>query len=68
MGPMGKGLRPSRSGLHIAFSAGTGVLVFMDLIAYLSRQELGISGGELAQDKLLGPGFKFTLYASFSSE
>ena len=37
VGPMGKGLRPNNSGLHIAFSAGTGVLVFMDLIAYLSR-------------------------------
>ena len=44
MGPMGKGLCPNYSGLHIGFSAGTGVLVFMDLIAYLSRQELRIPG------------------------
>ena len=42
MGPMGTGLCPNHSGIHVAFSAGTGVLIFMDLVAYLIRQELGI--------------------------
>ena len=34
-GPMGKGLCIEESGVHIAFCAGTGVLVFLDLIAHL---------------------------------
>ena len=52
-GPMGKGLQPARSGLHVAFAAGTGVLVFVDLVAYLSRQHLGIKGdGEAGDNEL----------------
>ena len=34
-GPMGRGLEITKSGLHIAFCAGTGVLVFLDLVAHL---------------------------------
>ena len=34
-GPMGKGLCIEESGVHVAFCAGTGVLVFLDLIAHL---------------------------------
>ena len=34
-GPMGKGLCIQPSGVHVAFCAGTGVLVFLDLIAHL---------------------------------
>lgn len=34
-GPMGKGLRLQPSGTHVAFCAGTGVLVFLDLVACL---------------------------------
>ena len=34
-GPMGKGLCIESSGVHVAFCAGTGVLVFLDLIAHL---------------------------------
>jgi len=36
-GPLGKGLglTPTSTGAHLAFAAGTGVLVFMDLIAKL---------------------------------
>jgi len=34
---LGKGLGIQKEGTHIAFVAGTGVLVFMDLVAYLIR-------------------------------
>ena len=34
-GPMGKGLCIEASGVHIAFCAGTGVLVFLDLVSHL---------------------------------
>jgi hypothetical protein len=32
---MGSGLACSQTGRHVAYSAGTGVLVFLDLVAYL---------------------------------
>ena len=34
-GPMGSGLACSQTGRHIAYTAGTGILVFLDLVAYL---------------------------------
>jgi len=34
-GPMGSGLACSQTGRHVAYSAGTGVLVFLDIVAYL---------------------------------
>lgn len=42
-GPLGKGLgiNTSTKGTHFAFSAGTGVLVFVDLIARMILQNLG---------------------------
>ena len=52
-GPMGKGLQPSSSGLHVAFAAGTGVLVFIDLVAYLTRQSFGIKSEDEAADNAL---------------
>ena len=45
-GPMGKGLGIQRSGVHIAFTAGTGVLVFVDLVAHLVRKNLGLLSHE----------------------
>ena len=39
-GPMGKGLDIQYEGVHIAFSAGTGCLVFLDLVAHLIRKQL----------------------------
>ena len=39
---MGKGLNVMTSGVHIAFTAGTGILPFLDLVAYLIRLNLGI--------------------------
>ena len=41
-GPMGKGLDIQPTGTHIAFSAGTGCLVFVDLVAHLIRKNLGL--------------------------
>ena len=34
-GPMGKGLQMAQKGIHVAFCAGTGALIFLDLVAYL---------------------------------
>lgn len=34
-GPMGKGLCIEESGVHVAFCAGTGILVFLDLVSHL---------------------------------
>ena len=43
-GPLGKGLglMPSSKGTYIVFAAGTGVLPFVDMVARLLRQELGV--------------------------
>ena len=40
-GPLGKGLDIQPDGVHIAFTAGTGILVFIDLVAHLVRKNLG---------------------------
>ena len=39
-GPLGCGLKlhAASSGTHVAFTAGTGALVFLDLVAYLLRK------------------------------
>lgn len=66
-GPMGKGLEIQKTGVHIAYTAGTGILVFMDLVAHLIRKNLGILSEE--DDKLIdGKNFKFILYGSFPNE
>lgn len=44
-GPMGKGILLKTEGLHVAFAAGTGVLTFMDTVAFAAR---------IALDKVLG--------------
>ena len=63
---MGKGLECQKNGTHIAFSAGTGCLVYMDLAAFLLRRELGmLETGE--RDQLDEKGFKFIFYVSFQS-
>lgn len=38
---MGKGLGIEPEGVHVAFTAGTGILVFIDLVAHLIRKNLG---------------------------
>lgn len=42
-GPMGKGLDLQRDGVHLAFTAGTGILPFLDLVAFLIRENLGLN-------------------------
>lgn len=44
-GPMGIGLSLKPTGKHIAYTAGTGVLVFMDLVAYLLIKMIEKNGG-----------------------
>ena len=39
---LGKGLGIHQEGNHVAFVAGTGVLVFVDLVSFLIRQNLGL--------------------------
>lgn len=36
-GPFGKGLIQSAEGTYLIFAAGTGVLPFMDLVAFIAR-------------------------------
>ena len=64
---MGKGLGLTKEGTYIAFVGGTGTLVFMDLVALLIRQNLGLlKPGEVSLFDY-GSNFKFVLYASFAS-
>lgn len=59
-GPMGMGLSLDPSGHNVAFAGGTGVLVFLDIVARLVLQNCAaveeLEGGKF------GENFKFTLY------
>jgi hypothetical protein len=39
---MGTGLGVTMSGTYIVVTAGTGILIFLDLVAYLIRKHLGL--------------------------
>lgn len=60
---MGKGLGIKPEGIHVAFTIGTGCLVFMDLVAHLIRKATGILDED--EKSLLGSTLKFILYVSF---
>ena len=70
-GPMGKGLCMEYSGVHVAFCAGTGVLVFLDLLShlllrayykhYVDASQVPIEMKQLKDD------FKFLFYVSMPS-
>ena len=62
-GPMGKGLGIEKDGVHMAFTAGTGILVFVDLVAFLVRVNLGLLKEN--EKGLIGKDFKFIFYVSF---
>ena len=64
-GPMGKGLglTADSKNYHIAFAAGTGILPFIDLVARLAMQELGV----LPKDQHFDKDFKLELHVSFPS-
>ncbi len=61
---MGKGLGISKSGTHVAFVAGTGVLIFVDLVAFLIRLNLGLLNKE-DSNIIEKDSFRFVLYVSF---
>ena len=42
---MGSGLACAQTGRHIAYTAGTGILVFLDLVAYLVIRIVDKYGG-----------------------
>lgn len=64
-GPMGKGLQLEHTGVHVAFCAGTGALVFLDLVAALLMKKClknrkAPEGLDFFED-----GFNLHLYCSF---
>lgn len=71
-GPMGKGLE-LKPGKSVAFAAGTGVLVFVDLIAHMILRRVAERGGPNLISKTqaecsLPANFQLELYTSFYSE
>lgn len=57
-----------KSGLHLAFTSGTGVLPFMDLIGHLLFTTLGLNSAlGVDPDDCVRPDFKLKLFVSFSS-
>lgn len=72
-GPMGKGLGIPTTGRNIAFTAGTGVLVFIDLVAHLLLQVIMENDGQkLSEGKSENAidlsKFRFELYTAFPNE
>lgn len=63
-GPMGKGMQLGLNGTYVAFTGGTGALVFLDLVARLILSNLKL----LPEAERFHPDFKFHFYASFKSE
>jgi hypothetical protein len=66
---MGRGLQIKPTGQHVAFCAGTGALVFLDLVSHLLITNIFNSQSRAlpAEMKFYQPGFKFHLYVSFQS-
>ena len=70
-GPMGKGLCIEPNGVHVAFCAGTGVLVFLDLLSHLLLRSY--YKHYVPQDKVpkemnqLRDDFKFVFFVSMLS-
>ena len=64
-GPMGKGLCLSQAsrGVHIAISAGTGILAFVDLVARIHLQNIKALPHDF---EMLHPEFKLVLCCSFA--
>lgn len=62
-GPMGKGLAMKRKGTHIAFSAGTGALLFLDLVTHLARKHMGLLTPE--EEDQVDDDFKLVFFATF---
>ena len=62
-GPMGLGLDVDKDGHNVVFTGGTGILVFLDIVAMIALQHT-------AEDYMaeFGPNFKLTLYYTAPSE
>jgi hypothetical protein len=63
-GPMGRGLMIQPHGVHVAFTAGTGALVFLDLVARIILSNTRL----LPLQKSFSNDFKFYFYCSFKHE
>lgn len=65
-GPLGESLGVEQEGLHIAFTAGTGVLPLMDLVGHILFKKIGLNEklGVRKEDEI-GKTFRFKLYVSF---
>lgn len=63
-GPMGVGLDIQRTGTHIAFTGGTGCLVFVDLVAHLALKCMHLLS-EKEDAQLDSQTFKLVLFVSF---
>lgn len=62
---MGHGIRPAKSGLNVVFCAGTGLLVFLDLVTHVARkmtQQLSEK-----EESMLNDDFKLIVFVSFQS-
>lgn len=75
-GPIGLGLNPTKTGVNVAFGAGTGVLTFMDYVAYIARQALRSTVGEemslnkssMIEGATSDISGRFVFYVSFMNE
>ena len=65
---MGCGLEIQTKGTHVAFAAGTGILVFIDLVAHLILRLADPDIGKDLPDRLDLKNFTFKLFASFANE
>lgn len=66
-GPLGESLGVSKSGLHMAFCAGTGVLPLLDLVAHVLYTAMGINDQIGVGEDCIGPDFRLKLYVSYRS-
>ena len=67
-GPMGKGLQLEPTGVHMAFCAGTGALVFIDLVAALLMKHCMKDNKTPDGLNFFETGFVLHLYCSFQDE
>ena len=71
-GPLGTGLELETSGTYVVFAAGTGMLVFIDLVAHLILRLIANNGEiNIFNDKAVPMidlnSFKLILYTSFAT-
>ena len=71
-GPVGTGLELETSGTYVVFAAGTGILVFIDLVAHLILRLVANNGEiNIFNDKAVPMidlnSFKLILYTSFAT-